>query len=142
MARTTRIALLLSLMIFAAGCGLADRARIRLARLMTAHIFAITVIHEEAVLTQSTFHKNDVVAAPRNGGNEKKAKPVARHERQPQTITGPIQLASLRLPLATAGVRSESILCVTRARLQQPRERVFRRYVVVTGSAPTPSAGG
>jgi hypothetical protein len=124
-------------MIFAAGCGLADRARIRLARLMTAHIFAI---HEEAVLTQSTFHKNDVVAAPRN---EKKAKPVARHERQPETITGPIRLASLRLPIATAGVRSdETVLCVVRARLQQPRERVFRRYVVVTGSTPSPSVGG
>ncbi|HEV7923477.1 MAG TPA: hypothetical protein VGR02_22055 [Thermoanaerobaculia bacterium] len=137
MARTKSIAFLLILMMLAAGCGLAGRARVRLARLMTCHLFAI---RNDAVLTQSTFHKHDVVA-PRIGS--RKAVKARREQRKRETITGPIELASLHLPAATAGVSNErSVLCVARDRLQQPRERVFRRYVIVTGSASNPSVGG
>lgn len=137
MARTKSIAFLLILMMFAAGCGIADRARVRIARLMTCHFFAI---RDGAVLTQSTFRKHDVVA-PRIE-NRKAAKPK-REQQKRETITGPVQLASLHLPVATAGVREDaSVLCTARLRLQQPRERVFRRYVIVTGGASAASVGG
>jgi hypothetical protein len=135
-ARTKSIAFLLSLMIFAAGCGLAGRARVRIVQLMACHLFAIS---DGATLTQSTYHKHDVVA-PRANNNRKAARVTAARR---AVITGPIRLASLRLPLATAGVREERVvLCVARDRLQQPRERLFRRYVVVTESAPATSVGG
>lgn len=136
MARTKSIALLVFLMMFAAGCGFTDRARVRLARLMTCHLFAI---NNEVVLTQSTYHKHEVVA-PR--AESRKASKAKREQQKREVITGPIQLASLRLPVSTAGVRDESVLCIARDRLLQPRDRVFRRYVIVTGSAPNPSVGG
>ena len=130
MARTKSIAFLMILMLFAAGCGIADRARVGIARLMACQLFAI---RNGAALTQSTFRKHDVVA-PRI--DTKKATKPKQQERKPEVITGPIQLASLRLPAATVGVRDDAaVLC-------NARQRLVRRYVIVTAGAPGVSVGG
>ncbi|MBV9496059.1 MAG: hypothetical protein JOZ54_17560 [Acidobacteria bacterium] len=136
MARTNRIALLLILMILVAGCGLLERTRARVTRMAWSHVFAV---HRAVVLTQSTFRANDVVAAP------VKKEPVKRAvaKQKPEVITGPIEFASLRLPVATVGVRSNdaAVFCTVREPLPQKHHGAFRRLVVISG-AQNASIGG
>lgn len=141
MARTNRIALLLILMILAAGCGFVERTRTRVAQAARNHAFAV---HRAIVLTQSTFRANDVVAAPAKKAPAKRAVVQPAHEQQtPEVITGPIEFASLRLPVATAGVRGNdaAVFCTVREPLPQKHRVIFRRLVVL-GEAQNGSVGG